>query len=184
MLPSSTLNDNRVTLLPLREDHVTNSYVSWLNDARVTALTEINAGQWTVDSVKEYVRSAEQATNVMMWGIYKSNDRKHIGNIRLSAISQQHRRASVAILIGDVESWGKGFSTHAITLLRSHAFHDLGLHKLCAGIYSNNIASRRAFEKAAFSLEATLTEHVVFGGCLIDVWMMAAFSEETRNKNG
>ena len=69
---------------------------------------------------------------------------------------------SVRILLGDKNCWGKGYATETIEVLTEHAFGVLGLHKLTAGAYAENVGSIRAFEKAGFLAVAKL---VVWPAC-------------------
>lgn len=174
MVPETIIQRDDVTLVPLLPSHVTESYVSWLNNPEVTAQTEIPSGAWTFDSARHYVESAAAASDAQMWAIHFKGY-GHVGNVRLSAINIPHQRAAMAILIGEKAVWGRGISSNAISLVSSHAFDRLNLHKVSAGIYETNIASRRAFEKAGFHLEATLKEHAYHEGRFIDIWQMANF---------
>ena len=67
-----------------------------------------------------------------------------------------HGFADISLLIGEKEYWGKGIATQAIELISNFAFETLNLHKLKAGCYSENIGSKKAFEKVGFNLEGTL----------------------------
>ena len=46
----------------------------------------------------------------------------------------------VGLLIGNRNMWGKGYGTEAIKLVTCHAFKEIKLNKLTAGIYANNVA--------------------------------------------
>ena len=172
----ATLWGPKVRLAPLRVEHVTEEYVAWLNDPLVTAHTEITPGSQTLESARAYLQRTLVSPNALIWRIL-TMDGVHIGNIRLSDINLDHSRAWVALIIGRRESWGKGLGPEAIRLVCDHAEVQLGLNKLCAGIYAVNPASLRAFEKAGFTLEATLRRHARFNGRFIDVWHMAHFAE-------
>lgn len=179
MIPEIELRSDTVRLVPLIEADVSTAYVDWLNDPEVTARTEIPCGGWTLETTRQYVAEAAAAGNAMMWAIHYE-DAGHVGNIRLSAINREHSRASIAIIIGEKNYWGRGISRHAIELVRDFAFEHLKLHKVCAGIYETNIASRRTFEKAGFMLEAQLKDHAVENGEFIDVWQMAVIRPDAK----
>jgi ribosomal-protein-alanine N-acetyltransferase len=171
-----TLSAGAIILAPIGVEHVTDQYVSWLNDPTVTAQTEIRHSVSNLAGTQAYVRRTLDAADAAMWRIL--DGALHIGNIRLSAINRQHRRAAMAILIGDRDRQGRGIGTTAISLLSQHALSAMGLNKLSAGIYATNPASRRAFEKARYGLEATLQRHAFVDGRFIDVWQLARFAGE------
>ncbi len=164
-----------VSLAPLTPADVTPAYLSWLADEVVTRYTEARFGTHTPESARAYVEKVNASKTDRIWRIV--HDGRHVGNIKLSGIDTQHRRASVAILIGDRTCWGRSVGPQAIEFAAAHAFGELGLHKLTAGIYAENTASIRAFEKAGFHIEATLREHRVLDGRLVDQVLMARFAQ-------
>ncbi len=164
------LNEGDLTLAPLEPEHIGATYVSWLNDPKVIAGTEIPATLHTEESVREYVKTTLKASDAMIWRILV--DETHVGNIRLSSITEAHKRASVALIIGCRERWGKGIASRSIALLTAYALNEMDLHKVYAGMYASNPASRQAFEKAGFHLEAEMEGHVFENGQPINVWQM------------
>jgi [ribosomal protein S5]-alanine N-acetyltransferase len=174
MRHNDTLVRGGVVLDPIAAEHVTPEYVSWLNDPVVVANTEARFHESTIETTREYVRRTLDSPDSLMWRIL--TDGQHIGNIRLSSINFQHRRAAIAILVGSRSHWGRGIGQAAITLVSAHAFTALSLYKLTAGIYETNTASRRAFERAGFLVEAVLQRHAFVGDEVIGVLQMARFS--------
>jgi RimJ/RimL family protein N-acetyltransferase len=76
-----------------------------------------------------------------------------IGLIGLHNIDWVHRTGAISILIGEDEGRGKGIGKKAIQLLVHHAFRKMNLRKINAGMWSKNIASKKAFEANGFQLE-------------------------------
>lgn len=169
-----TLSRAQIVLCPIGPEHVTPEYVSWLNDPLVTAQTEARFAPSDPVAVRQYLSNTLEAPDAMMWRVLSAG--QHVGNIRLSSINHRHRRAAVAILLGSRRHWGQGIGSTAIDLVSAHAFSALAVGKLSAGIYETNPASRRAFEKAGFYVEATLRRHALVDGRFVDVWQMARFS--------
>jgi RimJ/RimL family protein N-acetyltransferase len=175
MIHAAHLIGDGVALRPLGIEDVSQEYVDWLNDPDVVAFTEQRGRQHSLKSVHDYVCATLQAPDAMIWRII-CNDR-HVGNIRLSEINKTHARAACALMIGVASARNRGVGRSAIDLIARHALGALQLHKLTAGIYATNPASRRAFERAGFRLEATLRGHARFGDAFIDVWQMARFAD-------
>jgi len=171
-----------VVIAPLLPEHVSEAYVGWLNDPEVIRYTYASLGA-TVDSVQEYVRAAIEAPNAAMWRILADGN-EHIGNIRLSNIRWMHRRAEVALMIGDRNYWGRGLAAKAIDLVACYAFEELKLHKLIAGVLKPNLSSKRAFEKAGFQCEALLREHSIFNGAMCDTYQMTRFERPPVTTTG
>ena len=96
----------------------------------------------------------------------------HVGNIWLWAIDPRHRKAEVRIVIGDIQSVGRGMGSDAIRLLSEYAGDRLNLRRLYAYVLATNPRARRAFEKAGFELEGTLRRDRWVGGEYADVWLL------------
>jgi len=173
---AKTLTDEDLSLAPLTAEHVSQEYVRWLNDPSVVRQTEQSGTIHTARSLRAYVDAAVQAQDSVLWRILLSG--QHIGNLRLSGIHEVHCRASLGLLIGAAEARGKGLGPRVISLATRHAFEDLRLNKVFAGMFATNEPSRRAFENAGYCVEATLRNHAWHDGRFVDVLMMARFSAQ------
>ena len=79
----------------------------------------------------------------------------------------------MALIVGSRPHWGRGIASAAVVLVTDFAFASLRLHKLSAGIFAPNVASRRCFEKAGYFHDAILKDHAWFEGAFCDVLQMA-----------
>jgi RimJ/RimL family protein N-acetyltransferase len=102
-------------------------------------------------ALKTYIATMNASTDSLLLGLFaKAKPERHIGNIKLGPINKHHRSASIGIVIGAVEFWGKGLATQAIQALAEYAFSVLRLERLEAGFYATNESSQRAFRRAGF----------------------------------
>jgi RimJ/RimL family protein N-acetyltransferase len=69
--------------------------------------------------------------------------------------------------------WGQGIMTAVVGAAAGHAFEQLNLRRLTAGIFSPNPASARVVEKCGFVEEGLLRGKFMKGGELIDVRLFA-----------
>ncbi|MBM5799475.1 MAG: GNAT family N-acetyltransferase [Cyanobacteria bacterium K_DeepCast_35m_m2_023] len=158
----TTLSSARLLLRPVIGDDLTDTYVGWLNDPAVNACLETRFEPQTLESVRAYWQAHGTDPTSPWWAICRRDQQdRHIGNIKLGPIHPIHLRADISLFIGDRGSWGLGLATEAIALVRDWALLQLGLHKLCAGIYAENNASSHAFEKCGFRLEGRFVDEVV-----------------------
>ena len=162
-----------VSLEEFKVGCISEEYIRWLNDKEVMRYTDARLQHHTLRSVTKYVESTNDDYS-RLYRILVSG--QHVGNLRISAISKHHKRAEIAILIGNKEYWGKGVATKAIDLGVLEAFNSLGLHKITAVIYANNPASIRAFEKAGFHQDGRLKNHLAIDNDYVDAIYMARFS--------
>jgi ribosomal-protein-alanine N-acetyltransferase len=78
------------------------------------------------------------------------------------------------------EHWGKGIATRAIKAATSYAFKDFDIVRVYAEPFSDNQGSRKALEKAGFTLEATLKRNVIKNGIIKDSCIYSVLKEDFR----
>lgn len=141
------------TIRPLTVEDCTQRYVDWLNDPQVNRWLETRFEVQTLDTVRAYVE-ANQRPDRHLFAICVGD--LHIGNIKLGPINRHHDYADVSYFIGDRAHWGKGHATRAVKLVSDFGFRKRNLHRLQAGVYAANRASRTVLRKAGFSEEGTM----------------------------
>ena len=171
------IQDGQLRLVEASSSHVSDRYAGWLNDPVVVRFTEVAPGGHTLEDVRRYIEASANDPSVLLFAM-EMEGYGHVGNLRLSSISRKHRRAVMALLLGERNLWGRGIGSAAIRLATDYALRDLDLHKVSAGIYDGNMASRRAFERAGYHCEATLRQHAIFEGRFTDIWQMARLRDE------
>ncbi len=162
----------------LTQSDVTESYVSWLNDSATNKYLEARHTHHTLDSCKSFVADMNESKNQYLFGIFLKSNNKHVGNVKLGAIDQNHCTAHIGILIGEKSQWGKGFATEAIKAITSWGFESLNLKKIEAGCYDENLASLRVFLKAGFQVEGFLRSHSSLGHRRVGCFLLGVLSHE------
>ena len=171
------LRTPRLQLRSLTAADIAGPYVDWLADPEVTRFLEVRFAPPDRDGLLAYVRRMNDSRTELLLGIFSSETRAHIGNIRLGPIDRHHLRTTIGIMIGDRSCWGRGYATEAIAKLSEFAFAEFALFKLTAGFYAPNERSVRAFEKAGFQVETIRHAHALFEGKRIDILEMARFRD-------
>jgi ribosomal-protein-alanine N-acetyltransferase len=183
LVPSFPWRTAQLELFVLEPEHVSDAYVAWLNDPNVNRFLESRFVRHTFESVREFVANALVDPKVLMLGIRRLEDGRHIGNIKLGPIDTHHGLGEIGLMIGDRSAWGRGVGTEAIQLVFRIATEQLALRKITAGCYASNIASRKAFEKAGFHLEAIRRAHFLLDGCVEDLLLLARHRDSTGSKS-
>ena len=70
--------------------------------------------------------------------------------------------AEVSFFIGEKEFWGKGVASKCVETIVQFAITELGLKKVSAGYYENNIGSAKVFKKCGFVIEGTKVNEIIF----------------------
>lgn len=140
----------RVGLGPARRDLVP-LFQRWLNDLRVTRtlnwsfrpLTEEAAAAWLEDV---FALEGKQ----YLFVVYDLTTLRPLGSFGLYDIDHRHGTANFAIILGEPDTWGKGYGTEATQLMLAYAFDVLGLYNIQLAVYANNPGAIRAYERAGF----------------------------------
>jgi len=178
-LEKTSLWSNRsIDLFILESNDVSPEYVFWLNNSSINCYLESRFSHHTIEPTKEFVQKCLLDSKTLFMGIrYLELGGKHIGNVKLSPVDQNHRTAEVGILIGETEVWGKGIASKVISMIIDIAEMQLGLRKLTAGCYASNVGSKKAFLKAGFYIEGRRKNQVLLNGKPEDVLLMAYFMD-------
>ena len=159
----------QIYMRTLSDQDCTDKYLSWLNDPQVNQYLETRFSLQSINSIRDFVRSVNSRNNEHLFGVFLKDGDRHIGNIKVGPISPHHGVADISLFIGARECWGQGFATEAIAAISSHAFRQLGVRKLSAGMYAPNQGSCQAFLKCGYQHEGVRREHYLLDGKPCDI---------------
>lgn len=137
---SVPIQTSRLQLRSLTAADATERYTGWLNDPEVNRYLETKSA--TLESTRQFIEACNEGTDVLL-GIFLAD--RHIGNIKL-----RERDRDIGVMIGELDCWGQGYATEAIRALTAYAFDEMGMERLIAGCYRENVGSARAFLKAGW----------------------------------
>jgi RimJ/RimL family protein N-acetyltransferase len=159
----------------LTVDDVTENYVAWMNDPTITKYLENCDEIFNLESIKNYVRVAQENPDIYLWGIFDNRNHSHVGNIKFNYSSRKHERGDIGLIVGDVSYWNRGVATEAIKTVTKYLFDVVGVKKISAGCYECNKGSLFAFKKAGYSIEGINNSAINYeggriNGILLGVW--------------
>jgi spore coat polysaccharide biosynthesis protein SpsF len=141
----------RIILKSLSDDDATPEYCGWLNDPEINKF--LVTKDTTIDQLKEYIRSKRENKSSLFFGIFLKENRKHIGNIKLDPINYSEKEATIGILIGDRDSWSRGYCTEAVTLVKKYMFTKKIVNTIRLGVIAGNIPAVHCYQKSGFLIE-------------------------------
>ena len=144
------IDGTRIYLKNLVEVNASEKYCSWINDDIVNKYLE--SKRITIEELSEYIKTKNNDPNCLFLGIFLKHNDTHIGNIKLEPINFIDKIATLGILIGDKGVWSKGFGTEALELLINYALNSLKLDEINLGVYKQNVAAIKAYEKSGFKI--------------------------------
>lgn len=169
------LTGKHLTLREVRPSDAAGPYHAWMNDPQVTRYLESRFSSHSVADLEHYITQENANPNSIFLAITLKDNGRHIGNIKVGAISWYHRHGEMGIIIGEKDCWGKGYATEAIHLLCDYLFKDLAFHKICAGCYGENKGSEKAFLQAGFNKIAVRKSHWLCEGKYQDQIILERF---------
>ena len=176
------IESSRLYLKRTDVSDVSEKYISWLNDTRINRFLELRFEKHTLSTTLKHIKSVSSQESIAMFSMYALPQKIHIGNIKLGDIRPQHGTAEIGILIGDSNYLGRGYGTESIGLVSHLAFNKLGLRRLMAGCYENNLGSIKAFEKNGFVREGLLRSHAYYNGTYVNVIRLGLLKSEWTQK--
>jgi RimJ/RimL family protein N-acetyltransferase len=165
-----------IYLRPLEKEDA-RTIVPWFNDAEVTRFTR-RYRPLTLAEEEEYLRRLPDSATDVGLGIALRGDDRLVGLTALHDVDPRNRHAQLGLLIGDKDSWGKGYGTEATRLLVQYAFETLNLNRVWLHVYEHNARGLRVYEKVGFRVEGRLRQEAFRDGRYWDTVVMGLLREE------
>lgn len=175
------IDGKTIFLRDLKKSDATNEYMNWLNSKKINQFLESRFTKHSIVDIENYIKKMNHDADIIFLAIIRKDNQKHIGNIKLGPINWDHKYAEIGIMIGDKNSWGKGFASEAIKLISDFGFNTLKLHKITAGIYEVNIGSIKAFLKAGFFIEGIRFNQFFLKGKYVNHILLAKMKNFDKN---
>lgn len=117
-----------------------------------------------------------------VFGIELIKEKKLIGLSVLRNINMIHRKAELAIYIGDESARGKGYSKEATLQTLHFAFNNLGLQRVFLHVLANNEAAINLYEKVGFVREGVLRDSMFKNGKFFNEIVMSILNHEYHRR--
>lgn len=145
------LESERLIYKRVNKEHISTDYVNWINDPEVNTFLETRGG-YTLELLNTYIEN-QYEKEAYFWAIHLKETRKHIGNIKIDPIDIETKSGEYGILIGDKESWGKGYAKEATNTILNFCFNELALSKVTLGVIENNVSAVALYKKIGFKID-------------------------------
>jgi [ribosomal protein S5]-alanine N-acetyltransferase len=167
--------NSQISLFLLEAHHVTEDYVSWLNDPQINQYLECRFFTHTIASTRKFVQAMLDSPDNLFLGIRSHLLDRHVGNIKIGPIDKNHGLSAVGIMIGEKKAWGKGIGGLAINMMLEIARNQLLLRKIIGGCYVSNVGSQRAFKKSGFTVDGVCKQHYLLNKKPEDLVLMSKY---------
>ncbi|MCR9172349.1 MAG: GNAT family N-acetyltransferase [bacterium] len=121
---------------------------------------------YTIEDADNFIKSAQEADPTLRFCIEK--DGVYVGNIGIHPQQDIYQKnAEIGYFIGE-PYWGQGIASQAVKMIVAYGFEQLRYHRIYAGVFSYNTASKKVLENAGFTYEGSATESVYKNGQIFD----------------
>jgi RimJ/RimL family protein N-acetyltransferase len=170
--------EGKLVRLRAREPEDLERNLRWMNDREVRQfLLEVRYPVSRLDEEKWMEENQGSSFQHVRLAI-ETREGQHIGNIDLGPASPEHRRASLGIMIGEKECWGRGYGTDAIRTLLCFAFREMNLNRVWLTTDENNARALGCYRKCGFREEGRLRQDRYLEGRHWDTIVMGVLREE------
>jgi len=152
--------------------------LQWRNSISLKRLT--GPGPFLPISVEQIDLSS--TSTQIQFGIRELSSDSLVGYITLANIIWSNRTAGLGVYIGELEQFGKGWGSEAISLLLDYAFDELNLHRVHLEVVGYNQRAIRTYRKLGFVQEGTLRQHGERNGRRYDTLLFGVLASEWRER--
>jgi RimJ/RimL family protein N-acetyltransferase len=173
----SFLKGNLVSFHPLEFEAIP-KLSNWLNTEIVTHFMFYGQRPKNLEQISEEIKSQINSPHNIVFLISENSSDEQLGFGGLYDIHLTARKAELRILIGEYESWGKGYGTEATELLLFYGFDRLNLNRIWLGVTDGNKRALKAYEKCGFQVEGKLKNDIYRNSRYYDSIRMAIMRKD------
>ena len=175
------LKGNKVRVRPLEREDL-HTVWRWLNDEEVMYYWASPGSMIPMAELERHFSQSFEAADTRRLFIIDDEEQRPIGQMMYFNLDRRHRRAEVAILIGEKDCWDKGYGTEAMLLLLDYLFNELGLHRVYLHTQDYNLRAIKSYEKCGFVREGVVRERYFVKGKYHDGFLMGILSHEFNQR--
>lgn len=152
---------------------------AWLNNPQIRALIG-ETRPLSHAAAEAYVEKLQRDETRVWFMIIERATGRPIGECGLLRMMPDWRTTDLSIILGEPDSWGRGYGTEAITLLMDYAFGALNAHRIAIGVVGFNARALRFYEKVGFQREGIQRDGYYYNHSYHDFVMMSILEHEFR----
>lgn len=176
MVSFPELRRDHVCVRPFGPHHLTDRYVSWLNDPEVVRFSELRHSTHTLEECRAFAASQQPPARHFL--AVEEGLGWHVGNIGV-AIDWPNRSADMSIIIGERTAWGRGVASRAWSAVLEELLSASGLRKVTAGTMEVNEPMLRLMSRTLMRVEAVTPRHFLWEGREVALVQAARYGLDT-----
>jgi RimJ/RimL family protein N-acetyltransferase len=153
--------DGIIRLTPFSQRHITEKYVSWLNDPVVVRYSEQRHCKHTLQTCRDYFLLQKNSRNLFL--AIEHDDFGHVGNIGVR-VDINNNAADLSIIIGDQQVWGKGVGSRAWMASLKILIETLGFRVVTAGAMEVNEPMIKLMKASGMQIQGIIPRRFLWEG--------------------
>lgn len=148
------LEGERILLRPLKMSDAKDIYFN-IQDKKIAQNTLRIPWPYRLKDAKNFIKESQRSLKKrknFVFGIELKDKKEVVGVISLDNVDFEHRHGEIGYWLGK-KYRGKGLMVEAGKLVLNFAFKKLKLHRVDAGVFSDNLASQKVLKKLGFKKE-------------------------------
>jgi RimJ/RimL family protein N-acetyltransferase len=175
--PAMMLKGHTIYLTPTVIEDLDNSlWYHWYNDPEVTRLNSHGVYPVTPERERTIVQGNLNRGDMILFTVRSVAESKIIGNVALQGIDLLHRKAEIALTIGDPEFIGRTAGIEAAGLIIQHGFERLNLHRIYGGAHAGLKNWLTMLQTFGFEIEGVQKESFFRNGTAHDIICVAVLA--------
>jgi RimJ/RimL family protein N-acetyltransferase len=135
----------------LNVEFANEEYLSWLKNEEINRTLEVDGKNQSLKTLSEYI-SFHDNINYFLFGIFLKKNNKFIGTHSFRSYPK-HKLATVGVMIGNQDYWGKGIPLETRARILDWAFNKIDCNKVEASCYSINYPAIYNFKRQKWKIE-------------------------------
>lgn len=127
-------------------------FAGWYQDAVIAEMLRHDLAPLSANQARSYFDSIilPASARGTCWAIFEHGSNRLVGSTALVDIDQQAGTSLFRLVIGERETWGRGYGTEATNLVLTEAFLGMTLRQVNLEVFAHNPRAQRAYARAGF----------------------------------
>jgi ribosomal-protein-alanine N-acetyltransferase len=162
-----------VKLRMFTQEHISDTYLSWLNDPDVVRYSNQRFYCHSHQSSSAYLKTFDFSDAILL-AIHLTGTEKYIGTMSVY-FSVVHQTADIGMLIGEKSCWGQGIGQDAWSTMLNLLLYTAKVRKITGGTLRSNSAMARIMTKSGMSSDGVRSCQEIFENKPEDIIYFAKF---------
>ena len=128
------------------------------------------------EKLVEHFKSSFLTSHSVRWAMIRKEDNRFAGTIGLNNLSKGMKRAEIGFELHP-DFWRTGITSEAVKAVVDYSFTELGLQRMGAVTFLDNVASINLLEKHGFEQEGILRSYLFQNGQFHDARVFSVLNK-------